>query len=369
MKIGIDARLLSTKIRGTARYLKNILEYIPKFDNENEYFVFQYEDLPTANNFYNYIKIKKSNLPRQVYEHCWLNFVLPEIIKKFGINIFFTPYVFVPFRKSGWKNVIAIHDALTKVCKEYYTLHYRKYMDLLVPESIKRSDHIITVSESAKNDIVKFYKSNPEKITPLHLWTDEKFRPLSIDEQTKNQLINKYQIPETFILFVSVLEERKNPGTLIKVCDNLWDRGIKIKFVLIGREGFGFEKFKREFQARKNRILILSEVEDKDLVLIYNLAKVFIFPTYYEGFGLPPLEAMKCGIPVVASNNSSMPEVIGEGGLMGDATDYNFYTESIIKLLNDENFYAYMKAKAIKQASKFTANAHLTKLIDIFTNL
>ena len=182
-------------------------------------------------------------------------------------------------------------------------------------------------------------------------------------------MISKYQIPETFILFVSVLEERKNPGALIKVCDNLWDRGIKINFVLIGREGFGFEKFRSEFQARKNRILILSDIEDKDLVLIYNLAKVFIFPTFYEGFGLPPLEAMKCGIPVVASNNSSMPEVIGEGGLMGDATDYNFYTESIIKLLNDENFYAEMKAKALIQASKFTADSHLTKLINIFNKL
>ncbi|MGQ9847604.1 MAG: glycosyltransferase family 4 protein [Bacteroidales bacterium] len=369
MKIGIDARLLSTKIRGTARYLKNILEYIPKFDNENEYFVFQYEDLPTSNDFYEYIKIKKSILPRQVYEHYWLNFVLPKLIKKIGINIFFTPYVFVPFRKSGWKNVIAIHDALTKVCKEYYTLHYRKYMDILVPESIKRSDHIITVSESAKKDIVKFYKSTPEKITSLHLWTDEKFRPLSIDEENKNQLINKYHIPETFILFVSVLEERKNLGTLIKVSDNLWNRGIKIKFVLIGREGFGFEKFRSEFQARKNRILILSEIEDKDLVLIYNLAKVFIFPTFYEGFGLPPLEAMKCGTPVVASNNSSMPEVVGEGGILGDANDHKFYTESIIKLLKDEDFYAEMKAKALKQASKFTAKAHLTKLIDIFNNL
>src|SRR3990170_3587869 len=157
MNIGIDARLLNTSIRGTHRYLANVIKYIPQFDNENKYSVFHYEDRIKKSEFYSYIPIKINRLPRQLFEHYWLNFILPNLLSKHKIDLFFTPYVFVPIVKNKWKNVIAIHDALTKTCKEYYTWHYRKYMDLLVPPSIKRSDAIITVSESARQDIIKHY--------------------------------------------------------------------------------------------------------------------------------------------------------------------------------------------------------------------
>lgn len=369
MRIGIDARLLSTKIRGTARYLQNILDYLPEFDNHNKYFVFQYEDIPCNNDFYEYIPIKRSKLPRQIYEHYWLNFVLPDIIKEKRIDIFYTPYVFVPFKKAGWKNVIAIHDALTKVCKEYYTFHYRKYMDILVPQSIKRSDAIITVSRSAMNDIIKYYNVPADKISYLHLWTDEKYRQVILSDDEKKLLLRKYNIPEKFVLFVSVLEERKNIAGIIKISDILLEKGFKINFVLVGREGFGFNKIKNELLKREDRIFIKNHIEDDDLVKIYNLAKAFIFPTFYEGFGLPPLEAMKCGVPVIASNNSSMPEVVGEGGLLGDAEDYDFFAENIIKLFTDDSFHKLMSEKALNQAKNFSAEKHLRKLIEIFDNL
>lgn len=369
MKIGIDARLLSTKIRGTARYLKNILDYLPEFDHHNKYFVFQYEDIQCNNEFYQYILIKRSRLPRQIYEHFWLNFILPKIIKEFNIDIFFTPYVFVPFKKDGWKNVIVIHDALTKVCGQYYSYHYRKYMDLLVPQSIKRSDAIITVSESAMRDIIKHFNAPYDKISFLHLWTDKKYKQITLSLQEKQFLLKKYNIPEEFVLFVSVLEERKNISGIIKISDILFGKGFNINFVLVGRKGFGFNKIEKELLRRKDRIYILSDIEDDDLVKIYNIAKVFIFPSFYEGFGLPPLEAMKCGVPVFASNNSSMPEVVGDGGLMGEAKDFEFFAENIIKIFTDDTFYKMMRERSLKQSEKFSAENHLIKLIEIFDNL
>lgn len=369
MRIGIDARLLSTKIRGTARYLSSLIDYLPEFDNRNDYFIFQYQDIPRKNDFYKYILIKKSKLPRQVYEHYWLNFILPKLIKDYKIDIFFTPYVFVPFYKSGWKNVTTVHDALTKVCKEYYTLHYRKYMDILVPPSIKRSDAIITVSKSAMNDIIKYYNAPGDKIHYLHLWCDKRFVPLTITNDEKKFLLKKYNLPNEYVLFVSVLEERKNILGIIKISDILKSKGYHINFLLIGREGFGYKKIEQELIARRDRIIVLNDISDDDLVKIYNISKAFIFPTLYEGFGLPPLEAMKCGVPVLASNNSSLPEVVGEGGLMAAANDYDFFAGSIIKIFNDDNFYNQMKEKALAQSAKFTAEKHLRKLIDIFESL
>lgn len=369
MRIGIDARLLSTKIRGTARYLSNLIEYLPQFDKKNEYFIFQYEDVSRDNQFYKYIPIEKSKLPRQIYEHYWLNFVLPKQISKQQIDIFFTPYIFVPLLKKNWKNVITIHDSLTKVCKEYYSFHYRKYLDLLVPPSVKRSDKIITVSKSARQDIIKYYDVSPEKIQHLHLWTDEKYKSIELNLDEKKELMEKYGLPEKFILFVSVLEERKNITGILKVSDLLLKRGVEIKIVFVGREGFGFDKIADKFNSMSDRFIRLKDIDDKDLVSIYNLATLFFFPTHYEGFGLPPLEAIKCGLPVVASNNSSIPEVVGDGGILGEADDYEFFAEKIVLLLNDKNYYTSLKQKAIKQAEKFTAENHITKLVKIFNSI
>ena len=369
MKIGIDARLLSTPIRGTSRYLSNLMQYLPKIDNENEYYVFQYEDLPRDNRFYTYVPIKKSKLPRQIYEHYWLNFSLPHLISEFNIDVFFTPYMFVPFIKRNWKNVIVIADSLTKVCKQYYTYHYRKYMNILVPHSIKRSDAIITISESAKQDIVKYYRVSLDKIQVLYLWSDYKYRPISILKIEKENFLKRYNLPEKYVLFVSVLEERKNVDAIIKVSDNLVSKGIDLKFVLVGRKGFGFKKMASELEKRKHRIIHLKDIIDEDLILLYNLATIFFFPSHYEGFGLPPLEAMKCGIPVIASDNSSLPEVIGDGGLLGGSNDYEFFANSIIKLLSDEKFYITMRRRAFEQAKKFTPEAHVTKLISTFNSL
>ncbi len=369
MNIGIDARLLSTKFRGTHRYLSNLIEYFPKFDKNNKYYIFQYEDLPREDNFYNYITIKNSSFPRQVYEHYWLNFVLPGLISKNRIDIFFTPYIFVPFKKGKWKNVIVIHDALTKVCKEYYTLHYRKYLDILIPPSIKRSDAVVTISNSAMKDIIKFYNVPPGKIQFMYHWTDEKYKPISVSETDKQRLLKKYNLPANFVFFVSVLEERKNIRAILEVSDILNSKGIDIKFVLVGWKGFGFDKIATEMEKRSNRVIHLNTVDENDLVLLYNLSDIFFFPTYYEGFGLPLLEAMKCGIPVVTSDNSSIPEVVGDAGFIGDADDYEYFADCIKRLYEDKELYSKMKNKSFEQAKKFTPDNHVKKLVEIFNNL
>lgn len=369
MNVGIDARLLNTPIRGTQRYLLNLIQYIPRFDSENKYFIFHYEGTIQKNEFFNYITINKNNFPRQVSEHYWLNFLLPKYLRNLNVDIFFTPYIFVPFVKHKWKNVITIHDALTKTCKQYYSWHYRKYMDLLVPPSIKRSDAIVTVSESAKKDIIRYYNVNSDKIYPLHLWTDENYRPIKISETEKRALFAKYSLPEKFVLFVSVLEERKNITGILKISELLYSKGIDIKFVLVGKPGFGFKNFSNEIKQSGNRIIHIENVSEKELIQLYNTAKLFLFPSHYEGFGLPPLEAMKCGLPVLASNKSSIPEIVGEGGILANPDDYQFFADSIDRLLKDQKFYSSMQAKALEQARKFTAENHITKLIQIFHSL
>ena len=131
---------------------------------------------------------------------------------------------------------------------------------------------------------------------------------------------------------------------------------------MIGKQGFGFKQLhEEEIKKRSGRVIYIDYVEEEDIPIIYNLSTLFLFPSYYEGFGLPPLEAMKCGVPVLSSKNSSLIEVVGDGGLLFDANDYGAFAESIISLLNDEVSYNMMKDKAIKQAKKFTPKVQMPK--------
>lgn len=369
MNIGIDARILNENITGINRFLWNLLKYIPQFDKINKYILYTYEDPPYKDDFYAYTKTHKKNVPRQIFEHYWLNFTLPKYLIRQQIDLFFTPYILVPLKRGKNKNVIVLHDAMTKACGEFYTYHYRKYMDIIVPSAIKRSDAIITDSESARQDIIKYYGVSPRKIHYMHLWTDEKYKPMNYDKEQKELLLKKYNLPEKYVLFVGVIEERKNIRGILKISDILASQNIDIKFVLAGRKGLGFDKLHDMILKRSDRIIYLNYIDEKTLPLLYNLATIFLFPSYYEGFGLPPLEAMKCGIPVLSSNNSSLIEVVGEGGMLSDADDYDAFAQNIISLLKNDTLYAESKSKALQQAKNFVPESQMPKLIDIFNEL
>lgn len=369
MRIGIDARLLGERITGITRYLINVLHYLPQFDSKNKYSLFSYDKTKFDNKFYEHHLVQRTKLPRQLSEHLWLNFSLPNLLTEKNIDLFFTPYILVPIKKSLHKNVIVIHDVMTKACPQFFTSYYKKYMSFIVPQSIKKADAIVTVSQSAKNDIVEFYKVTPDKITVTHLWTDKKYKPMQLNNDEKELVRKKYNLPDQFILYVGAIEERKNISGILRISDLLKSRDIDMKIVLVGSKGFGFEKLSTEIYQRSDRIIYTEHVTEEDLPSIYNLAEIFLFPSFYEGFGLPPLEAMKCGLPVLAGKNSALIEVVGEGGLLFDSEDYASFVDSIILLLKDRQFYEEMKLKALNQADRFKPDNEIVKLINLFNSL
>jgi glycosyltransferase involved in cell wall biosynthesis len=369
MNIGIDARLLGGRITGIGRYLLNILKYIPEFDKFNKYFLYVYEGTEFKNDFFNYSVIKRSSLPRQITEHYWLNFKLPQLIEQQKIDLFFTPYVLVPVKKGNYKNITVIHDAISKSCANSYSFHYRTYMNFFIPLCIKRSEMVLTVSGSSRQEIINQYNASPDKVDYVHLWTDEKYKPRNLTGEQRTALQKKYGIPEKFILYVGVLEDRKNIKGIIKISDILSSKNYNIKFVLVGKPGFSFPEIKIELQKRKEKFIHINFVEEGDLPLLYNMAEIFLFPSHYEGFGLPPLEAMKSGTPVLTSNNTSLPEVVGEGGIMKNSNDHIGFAESIIELLKNKDCHNEMRSKALLQAEKFTADKHMPRLISIFNEV
>ena len=373
MRIGIDARLLEREMTGIGRILREILNRIPALDKNNEYFLFSFGNLENyKKKGFKVVSTGRNKLiPLKIYSPIWLNFILPRYIKKNNIDLFFFPAALVPKVNLKCKTVILLGDVFHKVNKRYHPFLYRKYLDLFLNSSIKKSDLIITISNHSKKDIINLYNPPEEKIKVIYLAADENFTPRSLTLDQRERLIKKYNLPSNFILYIGIIDFRKNINAIIKTADILVNREKKdVYFVLIGRPALDYKNIIKKSQKIKAGHIIFLDVESKDIPFIYNLANVFFFPSFYEGFGLPPLEAMQSGTPVVASNASSLPEVIGEGGgLMREPDDYQGFANDILKLSEDKNFYQKIKEKGVEQAKKFSWLKTTEEIIEVFNQI
>jgi glycosyltransferase involved in cell wall biosynthesis len=371
MKIGVDARLLERKMTGVGRYLLNILKNLPECDNQNDYFLFSYGKLPQYEKGRIKIIPTLNFTPQGIFQKAispfWLNFVLPKYLEKYKIDLFFSPNHFLPLKKIKPKSIVVIHDVFHKIDKNFHPLYYRKYADFLLTRAIKNSELIVTVSESSKRDIIRFYNTPEEKIKVVYEAADDIFRLRNLSEFEKIKLREKYNLPEKFILYVGVLEERKNIRGIIKIADLIKDK-IEIPILLFGKIGHRGEKYLKEIKKRKN-IQYKGFIDTQNLHYIYNLATIFLFPSFYEGFGLPVLEAMQSGVPVLTTNASSLPEVVGDSGLMHNPKDYDGFAKDIIRLLEDKDFYDRLKNKGLEQAKKFNWKKTTREIIEIFNSV
>jgi glycosyltransferase involved in cell wall biosynthesis len=227
--------------------------------------------------------------------------------------------------------------------------------------SLTAEDYIICISEATKNDLLNHInKLDPERVFVTHLAANTALFYRCNDAENMASVKHKYGIPDApYILAVGTLEPRKNLEHVIRCFTKVvQQQGIKdLNLVLVGPKGCEYEKIFQEiakFGISKNRIIITGYVADEDLAPLYSGAMVFIYPSLYEGFGLPPLEAMQCGIPVITSNNSSLPEVVGDGGIMLDVADADGLCHSILKLYSTPAFRQEMSLKSLAQAKKFS---------------
>ncbi|MEG4944702.1 glycosyltransferase [Microcoleus sp. F4-D5] len=226
--------------------------------------------------------------------------------------------------------------------------------------SLTAEDYILCISQATKNDLLNHVKLNPERVFVTHLAANTALFYRCNDAENIASVKHKYGIPDApYILGVSTLEPRKNLEHVIRCFAKVvQQQGIKdLNLVLVGAKGWEYEKIFQEianFGLSKDRIIITGYVADEDLAAIYSGAMVFIYPSLYEGFGLPPLEAMQCGIPVITSNNSSLPEVVGDAGIMLNAADADGLCHSILKLYSTPALRQEMSLKSLAQAKKFS---------------
>ena len=379
MKIGIDIRtLLDARPSGVSEYVLNLLKEMFKLDTANEYRLFYncFGDCPNLPEFKQAnVKLIKYNYPNKVLNYLLFKiFNYPKLDKDLAVDVFFMPHLNFIGLSVGAKNLLTVHDLSFLKYPEFFSARKNFWHRLVKAKKLlKRFSLVIAVSENTKRDIMELGGINPDKVKVIYSGVGEEYKklPLINYQFSVKRVRDKYNLPERFILYLGTIEPRKNVDGIIRAYNQLRVMSCELrdyKLIIAGARGWKSENIYREWDksAFKNDIKFLGYVEPDDKIYLYNLASVFIYPSFYEGFGFPPLEAMACGVPVVASFASSLPEVVGDAALMVDPYNINDLAGALEKVLVDENLKNKLIARGLEQAKKFswreTARAYLSEL-------
>jgi len=281
-----------------------------------------------------------------------------------GVDLFHATEHLLP-RFSKVRTVFTLHDLIFLFHPETHKPMNRWFLTLMMPRFLRAADAVIAVSECTKRDAIRFYGIPEEKITVIYEGVNPRFRPAS--PEAIRAVREKYGLPERFILYVGTIEPRKNLTTLLEAFHYLLG-GHDLRLVIVGKKGWLYEGFFRCLRdlGLEDRLIFTGYVPDEDLPAIYSAADLFVFPSLYEGFGLPVLEAMACGTPVVCSNTSSLPEVAGDAALLVDPTDVRALARVMERVLTDETLRASLRVKGIERARRFSWEDAAQKTLEVY---
>jgi len=363
MRIGIDARLVYYSQAGIGQYILHLADGLSRIDTENEYVLLQSrKDDTTILEQPNFRRVSLWTPSHHRLERYSLNVELMRL----GLDVLHSPD-FIPPHRPACKSVITVHDLAFLLYPHFLTKESARYYGH-IDDAVRWTDHIIAVSESTRRDTVDHLGVPEDKITVVHEAASPIFRPVSQDE-ARQQVRNRHGIDGRFILFVSTIEPRKNVPTLMRALWQLVECYKEdVRLVLAGGKGWLYED---AFSAvdelnLDERVHFVGRVSSEDLLYLYNSAELLAHPAFYEGFGLPPLEAMACGLPVIVSNVSSLPEVVGDAGLLVDPHDVDELTVGIWRVLTDEELRQEMIEKGLRQAARFSWDRAASETLEIY---
>ncbi|MDD2807177.1 MAG: glycosyltransferase family 1 protein [Patescibacteria group bacterium] len=369
MKIGVDIRsLLESQYSGISEYTYNLLAYLLAIDKKNHYFLFYNSRKSSPPPVFNQsnVTLKGFNFPNRFFNLAIELLKVASIDKMIGgVDVFLSPHFLFSNLSKDCRKINIVHDLTFELYPEFFTFKKRVWHHLINPsKKCHDADKIIAISQSTKNDIVKIYNIPPEKITVIYNGINDKyFQPIT-DEQ-KNLVISKYNLTLPYILYLGNLEPRKNVESLVKAFGRLDDPNVHL--VIAGSQAWKYKPIYQQWSKSqaKDRIKFLGYVDNNDKAGLYAAAKIFAYPSIYEGFGLPPLEAMACGAPVIAGANSALIESVADAGILVNPYNISEITEAIKLILTDDVLYNRLKEKGIKQSQKFRWENTANKILNI----
>jgi len=350
MIVGIDGNEANIEKRvGSGQYAFKVISYLLKIDPKNTYHIYLKEE-PRAE----FPKNKNTKFFVFGPQKLWTQFALPlKLFLRPRPDVFFSPSHYAP-RFSPIPTVITIFDLSYVHFPELFRKSDLYQLQNWTAYSVKKAKAILTISQSSKNDIIKYCRIDPKKVFVTYPGYDrECFKPVG-DEGKINNIKKKYKIEGNYISYLGTIQPRKNLVRLVDAFYLVLKDFPNLKLVISGKRGWLYDEFFKKIQDKKE-IIYTDYVAKEDLPALFSGAKAFVLPSLYEGFGIPVLDAMACGCPVVVSNISSLPEVVGEAGILVDPGNVENIAISIKRVLNlGDNERKTLIEKGLKQAQKFS---------------
>ena len=373
MKIAIDIRTINKPRSGVGYYVTNLIHEFQKIDKENSYCLISnngvYEsEFKNQPNFENYNTwISNEN---HVVGDLWESLFLPRLLKRRGADVFHGPAFMIPLRPAGLKTVVTIHDIVAFIKPETVPLKYALYMRMLIRMVVEKADKVITPSESTKKDLIERLGVPESKIDVVYEAVSPSFTP-SNGATRPVDIRQRFGIRDKYMLFVGNLEPRKNLIRLLKAFEIAREKlGDTYQLVICGKKGWLYKDILHTYEAvNKGDVILTNYVGDEDLINLYRSADMFVFPTLYEGFGLPVLEAMGCGAPVITSNISSLPEIAGEAAVLIDPLDVGQISDAMVKIAFSEDRRRELREKGLAQASRFSWTQTARRTLDVYRSV
>jgi glycosyltransferase involved in cell wall biosynthesis len=299
----------------------------------------------------------------------WEYTLLPISLKQKNVELFWGTHYFLPPVKVC-KYIVTIHDLTSLLFPQYHSFFRRIHHKNSILTSVRLADYIIADSHSTKQDLMKLFSVPADKIKVIYIGVDSCFRVIKSQEDLLRSR-DKYALPSEFIFTLGVLEPKKNTESVIRAYADLKKSLPNVpKLVIGGSIKYGWKNsniFRVVSELRlKDDVIFTDFIDYQDLPAVYNLAKLFVFPSIYEGFGLPVLEAMACGTPVITSNTSSLPEVAGDAAVLVDPYDILGIADAISNVLADENNQREMAEKGLKNVKRFSWQKAAQEILEVF---
>ena len=374
-RIAIDYTPAYEQGGGIGRYVRELTAALAELDHDKIYRLFVAGASPAtlpplqAKNF----EWKPTSLTPRWLARLWHRAKIPLPVELFtgSVDLYHATDFVLPPTLPATRTLLTVHDLSFVRVPDATSPSLKAYLAAIVPRSVKKADHVLADSAATKRDLIELYRTPDEKITVIYSGVDARFRRVN-ERRTLESTRAKYGIPDvSYVLSVGTVQSRKNYSRVIQAIAAIRARGYDLHYAIAGGQGW----LEAEMQATIGKcgmadyVHLLGFVDDDDLAALYSDARLFVMASLYEGFGLPVLEAMACGVPVIASNVSSLPEVAGDATLLVDPYDTDAIREAIVTAETDETLRSRMVEAGYEQAAKFSWQRSAAQLMTIYATL
>jgi glycosyltransferase involved in cell wall biosynthesis len=357
MRIGLNLHAADPNISGVEYYALGLIRALTSIDHRNQYVLLTNRPsvvqthVPSADN------LQVIHVPRcqtRAGRILWEQTQLPSLAERLALDVLHCPSYICPLRRLSVPYVVTIHDTIALDHPEWCTRANAMHFGLLMGAAVRTAACVICVSSCAAEDLARRFPAMERKIRVIHPGLDDVFTP-SVDRERCERVQRRYGLSQAYVLYVGNIEPKKNVMTLWLAQKRLRQRGLRHQLVIVGKRSWRSRPLLRLLrrEAGESSVVLTGYVDRADLPCLYQMADAFVFPSLYEGFGFPPLEAMACGTPVVASNRGALAETLAQAALIVDPYDIDGIAEAVVALTRDSHLRDSCIRNGLKRRQDF----------------